>query len=212
VVDSLEEILPIYEVGSSRIALFADSEMRMNVVRFGVRESSMVLDLGSGPGTLARAASEAGGTVVQLDVSRKMLERSPGSDRIQAVFEALPFRSGAFDSVIAGFSLRDARDLLSAVGQIRRVLRKGGRFAFCDLGKPDSFVRVLAVAIYLRVVVPLIGMTAGGRKGFAFGSLFDTYVLALHNSQLVALLKLFFTDVRLDAKQAGAAIVVGCVA
>jgi demethylmenaquinone methyltransferase/2-methoxy-6-polyprenyl-1,4-benzoquinol methylase len=156
--------------------------------------------------------TEAGGEVVQLDVSRKMLETSPGSERVQAVFEALPFRNGAFDAVVAGFALRDARDLFSAVGQVRRVLRDGGRFAFCDLGKPDSLVRALGIALYLRLAAPIIGAIVGGRRGLAFASLFDTYMLTLHNSQLVALLRLFFTDVSLEARQAGAAIVVGCIA
>ena len=209
-IDSLERILPVYDLGSSRIALFADSEMRRRVVGLAVTESSLVLDLGSGPGTMAEVVRGAKGNPILLDVSRKMLQFASDAEKIQAVFENLPFRAGVFDSVVAGFSLRDARDLFSAVRQVRYVLKEGGRFAFCDLGKPDSAANGLAIALYLRAVVPLIGLLTGGRRGLAFGSLYQTYVLAMKNSQLVSILKQFFAEVHLDARRAGAAIVVYC--
>ncbi|MBI3115951.1 MAG: hypothetical protein HYZ12_01290, partial [Thaumarchaeota archaeon] len=68
--ESLERIVPIYEKGSRRIALFSDKEMREQVVKFAVRGGSSILDLGSGPGTMAAIVSAAGGRPVLLDVSR----------------------------------------------------------------------------------------------------------------------------------------------
>src|SRR5438309_2019532 len=130
VIDSLESILPIYEVGSRRIALFSDSGMRRRVVSLAVTESLRVLDLGSGPGTMAKVVREANCDPIMLDVSREMLRFSSDGEKVQAVFEYLPFRDRAFDSVVAGFALRDAKDLFSAVGQVRYVLKQGGRFAF----------------------------------------------------------------------------------
>lgn len=103
VYDSLESIIPIYEEGSSRIAMFSDSEMREEVVDFAVRRGELVLDLGSGPGTLARVVTWSGGTPVLLDASRKMLMVAGRDMAVQAVFEALPFRDAAFGSVVAGF-------------------------------------------------------------------------------------------------------------
>src|SRR2546428_14110870 len=49
VVNSLERIIPVYELGSNRIALFADTQMRTQAVKFAVRKEEMILDLGSGP-------------------------------------------------------------------------------------------------------------------------------------------------------------------
>jgi demethylmenaquinone methyltransferase/2-methoxy-6-polyprenyl-1,4-benzoquinol methylase len=213
VVDSLERIIPFYEVGSSRIALFGDGQMRGDVVRFAVRRSApLVLDLGSGPGTMARVIEEAGGLPVRLDVSVRMLRVGARTERVRAVFEHLPFREGAFDAVVAGFSIRDARDLISTLGQVRYVTRPGGRFAFCDLGKPDSAGKAVLIAFYLRVIVPLIGLSSAGPRGLAFGSLYDTYIMTLKNSLLVALLQRFFSSVRIHERQAGAAIVLECVA
>ena len=66
---------------------------------------------------------------------------APEFDRVQCVFEFLPFRPGIFGSAVAGFSLRDSQDLETALTQIRRAVRPGGRFAFCDLGKPRDRAR-----------------------------------------------------------------------
>src|ERR1035441_4307447 len=137
VLDSLESIIPIYETGSSRIAFFADTRMRDEVVKFAVNGSGLVLDLGSGPGTMARVVRKSGGTPVLVDASRKMLIAAGSELMVQAAFEALPFRDGAFGSIVAGFSLRDSRDLFVAVAAVRRVTADGGGVSLCDLGETD---------------------------------------------------------------------------
>ena len=212
VFDSLESIIPIYEMGSSRIAFFSDSRMRDEVVAFAVTAPGLVLDLGSGPGTMARVVSSTGATPVLVDASRKMLLAACSELMIQAVFEALPFRDGAFGSVVAGFSLRDSRDLLAAVGEVRRVTVKDGRFGFCHLGKPDSFAKAVGLGIYIRVAVPIIGAVTGGRMGFRFGSLYDTYLLTLKNGTLASVLETYFSQVKMKPRHLGGSIVVSCVA
>jgi ubiquinone/menaquinone biosynthesis C-methylase UbiE len=210
VFDSLESIIPIYETGSSRIALFSDSRMRDEVVGFAVAGPGLVLDLGSGPGTMARVVSRSGGTPVLVDASRRMLLAAGAELMVQAAFEALPFRDGAFASVVAGFSLRDSQDLFVAVGEVRRVTAEGGRFALCDLGKPDSFLKAVVLGAYIRVGVPVIGAITGGRTGLGFVSLYDTYLLTMKNGFLSALLGTRFSSVDLRARQLGGSITVCC--
>jgi len=212
VIDSLDAIIPIYETGSSRIAFFSDSRMREEVVRYAVPRPGLVLDLGSGPGTLARVVSRRGGTPVLVDASRKMLRVAGYELMVQAAFEALPFRDGAFDAVVAGFSLRDSQDLLAAVGEVRRVTADGGRFALCDLGKPDSFPKAVLLGAYIRVGVPVIGAITGGRLGFGFASLYDTYLLTMKNGFLSALLGTRFSVVDFRARQLGGSITIFCTA
>jgi ubiquinone/menaquinone biosynthesis C-methylase UbiE len=210
VFDSLESIIPIYETGSSRIALFSDSRMRDEVVKFAVGGPGLVLDLGSGPGTMARVVGRSGGTPVLVDASRRMLLAAGSELMVQAAFEALPFRDGAFSSVVAGFSLRDSQDLFIAVGEVRRVTADGGRFALCDLGKPDSFLKAVVLGAYIRVGVPVIGVITGGRAGLGFVSLYDTYLLTMKNGFLSALLGTRFSSVDLRARQLGGSITVCC--
>jgi demethylmenaquinone methyltransferase/2-methoxy-6-polyprenyl-1,4-benzoquinol methylase len=210
VVDSLESIIPVYETGSHRIALFSDDEMRTEVVLATVRPGSLVLDLGSGPGSMSKFVSNTGGVPVLLDVSRKMLLVSAFSNKVQGVFEHLPFRLSTFDSVVAGFSLRDSRDLLATLDQLRLVIKKNGIFSFCDLGKPKSKTRTLALSLYLMVIPRVVGLLTAGTRGLKFGSLYSTFTLAPNNDQLRRLLELRFDAVTLRARRLGGAIVVVC--
>jgi demethylmenaquinone methyltransferase / 2-methoxy-6-polyprenyl-1,4-benzoquinol methylase len=214
VVDSLEAIIPIYEKGSSRISLFSDKAMREEVASFavGAQKGAVVLDLGSGPGTLARVVARAGGSPVLVDASRKMLARAPEFERIQCVFEYLPFKTDAFGAAVAGFSLRDSRDLESALAEIRRAIKAGGRFGFCDLGKPVSKLKAGVVGAYILVAPPLIGFLTGGRSGLRFGSLHDTYKLVLDNRSLSAVLSGHFAGVAIHERRMGGSIVVRCTA
>ena len=210
VVNSLQEIIPSYEKASSRISLHSDRLMRAEVVSFGVKGGSLVLDLGSGPGTLSKLVARAGGTPVLLDVSAAMLKAAPFQDRVQAAFEHLPFRDGVFASAVSGFAVRDSLDLGVALAEVRRVVAGDGRFAFCDLGKPDSLHGFIAVAAYLRVFPSVIGLVTSGRVGLRYGSLFDTFILVLRNSELRTALASHFRNVKIHERQLGGSIVVMC--
>ena len=211
VVNSLQEILPSYELASSRISLFMDRRMRREAVAFAVRRGDLVLDLGSGPGTLSRVVATAGGDPVLLDASRAMLKASGFPNAVQAVFEYLPFRKGVFDGAVSGFAVRDAHDLKTALGELANALKPGARFAICDLGKPDDPLRALFVGMYLRVVPSVIGLATAGRVGLRYGSLYDTYVLVLHNSDLAALLGRYVGRTSIHETQMGGSIVAKCV-
>ena len=211
VVNSLQEILPSYELASSRISLFMDRSMRREAVAFAVKRGDLVLDLGSGPGTLSKVVSGAGGDPVLLDASRVMLKASRFSNRVQAVFEYLPFREQVFDGAVSGFAVRDAHDLKAALGQLALVLKPEARFAICDLGKPDNPFKALAVGMYMRVVPNMIGLATAGRVGLRYGSLFDTYVLVLPNSELAAMLGRYIGRTSIHETQMGGAIVAKCV-
>ncbi|MDG7010115.1 MAG: class I SAM-dependent methyltransferase [Nitrososphaerota archaeon] len=210
VVNSLQEIVPSYELASSRISLFADKKMREEAVSFAVRDGDLVLDLGSGPGTMSKVVAKREGAPVLLDASRVMLKASGSANAVQGAFEHLPFRDGAFDSGVSGFAVRDAHDLQVALAELGRVLKPGGRFALCDLGKPDSPLNSVALGVYLRVVPPLIGLASAGRAGLRYGSLFDTYNLVLHNSDLAKLLTRYLGATSIHSMSLGGAIVAKC--
>ena len=208
VVNSLQEIVPSYERASSMISLFQDSRMRAEAVSFAARKGDLVLDLGAGPGTMSKEVSRQGGTPVLLDASRVMLRSSGFPNAVQGIFEHLPFSEGLFDGAVSGFAVRDAHDLPVALAQLKRVLKSGGRFAMCDLGRPDDPLKAVAIAMYLRVVPPVIGLASTGRAGWKYGSLFDTYNLVLHNSVLVALLTRYLGETTIHETQMGGSIVV----
>jgi demethylmenaquinone methyltransferase/2-methoxy-6-polyprenyl-1,4-benzoquinol methylase len=184
--------------------------MRLEAVSFATREGALTLDLGAGPGTMSRVVSGFGGDPILLDASRAMLKSSGFPNAVQAVFELLPFRDHVFDASVSGFAIRDAHDLKEALREVARVLKPGSRFSICDLGKPDGAVKELVVGYYLRVVPPVIGLATTGRTGLRYASLFDTYILVLHNSQLVSLLRRYLGSATIHETQMGGSIVVKC--
>jgi SAM-dependent methyltransferase len=93
-----------------------------------------VLEVGCGTGTLAAALAERWSAKVwaidpseeMLEVARARVPRSVGLKRGTA--EALPFRDGWFDRVVARLVLHLA-DRPAAFAEVRRVLGDGGRLA-----------------------------------------------------------------------------------
>jgi ubiquinone/menaquinone biosynthesis C-methylase UbiE len=87
------------------------------------------LDLGAGTGrTLPLLPSGARGVGVDPNAAAlaRARRRAPGVPLVVARAEALPFRDGAFDTVLAGLVLCSVADPDAALAEARRVLRPGG--------------------------------------------------------------------------------------
>jgi ubiquinone/menaquinone biosynthesis C-methylase UbiE len=87
------------------------------------------LDLGTGTGRNL-PLYPPGARAVGVDPLRENLvrarRRAPHLPLVAARGEALPFREGAFDTVVCGLVLCSVQDPAAALGEIRRVLRPGG--------------------------------------------------------------------------------------
>ena len=102
----------------------------------------VLLDLGSGPGAMARAAGPFVRRSVLCDLSPAML-RVAGSEarraerlvppRVAGDACALPFRDASFDLVACRHAARLFESPERAAKEIARVLRRGGRVAVCDV-------------------------------------------------------------------------------
>jgi ubiquinone/menaquinone biosynthesis C-methylase UbiE len=72
--------------------------------------------------------------------------------------ERIPYDDGSFDTVLVTYSLCTIGDPLSALKEMRRVLRPGGRLIFCEHGRaPDARVRR-----WQERLTPLWSRLAGG--------------------------------------------------
>lgn len=98
-------------------------------VTAGVR----VLDVGTGPGTVAALAAERGAGTAAVDAEASMLavarEALPDTDVRHGVLPELPFPGQSFDAAVANFVINHVGDPLAAVAELRRVVRSGGRVA-----------------------------------------------------------------------------------
>jgi SAM-dependent methyltransferase len=101
----------------------------------GLGAGARVLDVATGPGTLALQACRVVGEVEALDFSEKMIEalraRAAGLGvsnlrAVQGDGHALPYEDGSFDGAFSMFGVMMFEDRAKALGELRRVLRPGG--------------------------------------------------------------------------------------
>ncbi len=109
-----------------------------------------VLDAGSAAGAASRALARTWrkSRVISLDFSLPMLRQARASrsrfariSELQADAAQLPLADGSIDLVFANMLLPWSIDPAGFLGEVRRVLRKEGVFAFSTLG-PDSLREV----------------------------------------------------------------------
>jgi demethylmenaquinone methyltransferase/2-methoxy-6-polyprenyl-1,4-benzoquinol methylase len=111
---------------------------RFAVEQSGVRPGDRVLDVAGGTADLTQLFAQrvgSSGEVVLTDINARMLKI--GRDRlidagtlapaVQCDAEALPFASERFDCICVAFGLRNMTHKDSALGEMRRVLKAGGR-------------------------------------------------------------------------------------
>lgn len=98
-----------------------------------------VLEVGSGAGQCSRWVRNRGGFAIGLDLSMRQLQHSRRLDAatgeavpsVLGTATALPFATDSFDVVFSSFgALQFISEINVAVGEVARVLRTGGRFAF----------------------------------------------------------------------------------
>ena len=113
-------------------------EQRQRVIELlAPQPGERLLDVGCGTGHLARelaAIVSPGGQVRGVDISNEMLviARQAGVDAYHATGTSLPFADAEFDAAVATQVYEFVEDLPSALVELRRVLRPGGRVVILD--------------------------------------------------------------------------------
>jgi SAM-dependent methyltransferase len=89
------------------------------------------LDAACGTGRHTRRLVELGHQVLGADLSAEMLSRAranvPAAEFVEADLRRLPVGDGRFDLVVCGLALAHLPDLAVGIGELARVLKRGGR-------------------------------------------------------------------------------------
>jgi ubiquinone/menaquinone biosynthesis C-methylase UbiE len=134
-----DDVAETYErVHAPRLAEVARDLVEM----IDLPDGASVLDVGTGTGVAAQAATDAGATVVGVDESLGMLlvaRRERAKIPVAAALAIdLPFGPGRFDAVLGAFVLAHFDKIDTALFDIARVLRPGGRVGFSSWSDRDD--------------------------------------------------------------------------
>ncbi len=166
-----DRIAPVYDAMNRVMTAGLDRSWRRATVQAVVQPGDRVLDACCGTGDLALAAEREGGIVTGLDFSPGMLERarrkSDTVEWIEGDLLALPFADDSFDAATVGFGVRNVADLDAALGELRRVLRPGGRLAILEITQPRGVLRPF-FSLWFDRVVPLLGKVLPGGKAYTY--------------------------------------------
>ncbi len=164
-----DRIAPRYDLLNHLLSAGADRAWRREGVdSLDLPEGARVLDLCTGTGdflleTLGREPTRVG---LGIDLSLEMLRR--GVDKLRkhgletraglvaGDAEQLPLRSESMDAALVAFGIRNVGQPAVALGELRRVLRAGGRLRILEFAMPSGFLGHL-YRFYFQRVLPWLG-------------------------------------------------------
>jgi demethylmenaquinone methyltransferase/2-methoxy-6-polyprenyl-1,4-benzoquinol methylase len=119
-----------------------------------------VLDLAAGTGASSIPFAAAGATTIACDFSAGMLSegrrRHPQLTFIAGDALRLPFRDGAFDAVTISFGLRNVASVGTALAELVRVTKPGGRLVVLETARPPAATLRAAHGVYVDHVLPRV--------------------------------------------------------
>ncbi|MGP0049875.1 MAG: bifunctional demethylmenaquinone methyltransferase/2-methoxy-6-polyprenyl-1,4-benzoquinol methylase UbiE [Solirubrobacteraceae bacterium] len=141
-----------------------------------------VLDVATGTGDLAIELARRvapSGLVVGADFSEPMLELARAKSATSAPagveirFEAanalaLPYRDGEFDAATVGFGARNFDDLARGIGELTRVVRRGGRVVVLEITTPTQPPLSTFLELWFDRIIPALGRLAGDPDAYSY--------------------------------------------
>ncbi len=164
-------IAPRYELVNRVATLGLDAAWRRRAVAAAtVTPTDVVLDVACGTGDMMRAFAAgrpAPARILGLDFAAEML--STGLKRgmparaalVRGDAQRMPLADESVDVVSCAFGVRNFQDLSAGLGEMRRVLRAGGRLVILEFATPTHALWRVPYRLYCEVVVPRLGALLG---------------------------------------------------
>lgn len=122
-----------------------EAERLARLVRAGTNDRAV--DLACGPGTLALKFARQVRWICGLDLTPAMLARAKRSAAEEGIanaafafgdVNAVPLPDGSLDIAVTSYSLHHMPDAARVVGEMARVVRRGGRVGVLDIFVPED--------------------------------------------------------------------------
>jgi demethylmenaquinone methyltransferase / 2-methoxy-6-polyprenyl-1,4-benzoquinol methylase len=185
--DMFSEIAPRYDLLNHVLSLSLDRVWRRRTARrfrhVLHNRDAVVLDMCCGTGDLAfalakqAASGPAGGArIVASDFALPMLNlamQKLGRRGLEVSFMAadsleLPFPDASLDLVTAAFGFRNLANYERGLGEIARVLRRGGEVAILEFCEPRSDLLAPLYRFYFKSILPRIGGAISSGSAYAY--------------------------------------------
>lgn len=177
-----DQVAARYDARNRLFSVDRDRAWRRRAARrAALRPGQTALDLCTGTGRLAHELLRfvgSSGRVVGIDFSPAMLElaraREPQVEFRLGDVTHLSEADASVDGVTIGFGLRNLVDRHTALREMFRVLRPGGRLVILEFAPPPAGWLMRAYGFYLSRVMPAVAGLRNGAEGSAYRYLAET--------------------------------------
>ncbi|SPT53244.1 Ubiquinone/menaquinone biosynthesis methyltransferase ubiE [Actinomyces bovis] len=151
-----------YDVTNDVMSLFQVHMWRAITRRTVAAKPGMtVLDLAAGTGTASAEYAADGAEVVACDFSTGMVaegkRRHPEIGFVAGDATALPFADESFDVVTISYGLRNVQGTVTALSEMLRVTKPGGRLVIAEFSTPVNRLFRRLYSFYLGTALPAAG-------------------------------------------------------
>lgn len=117
--------------------------------KFDISSSQKIVEIGCGGGIFSEYIASHGYNILGVDISEKSINVAQEHARmnnvqidyqVASVYE-LPFENESFDVVMSSDFLEHLEDLVKAISEMSRILKKGGLFIFDTISRNESCVK-----------------------------------------------------------------------
>ena len=165
-----DNIAPTYDRLNHRLSWDIDRGWRRKAIgQLAPYHPKRMLDIATGTGDFAILAAQMlkseqliGADISEgmMQIGRQKVEAAGLSSIISFAHEDclnLSYDTGTFDAVTAAFGIRNFADLDKGLGEMCRVLKKGGHLSIVELTTPPRFPMKQLFRLYSHTVLPVYG-------------------------------------------------------
>jgi demethylmenaquinone methyltransferase / 2-methoxy-6-polyprenyl-1,4-benzoquinol methylase len=162
-----DQVAAGYDRTNTILSLGNDRLWRVATTRaIAPKAGQRILDLAAGTGASSVALAHSGAEVVAADFSPGMIAEGrrrhagiPNLTFVQADATDLPFADGEFDTVTMSFGLRNVNGPQTALAELLRVTKPGGRIVVCEFSHPPAPWFAGLYRFYNDRVLPTVAKT-----------------------------------------------------